>query len=813
MVTVRATLFLSGSLLAWSVPAMAQEAAPGAVPSAVQPTPEARTDNPRPGSEATQDSAEIIVTATRRAEALKDVPLSVDVVSGADIKKLNLFDFKDVQALSPGLQLTNNDGRSNVATLRGVTFDPDSGSSPAVTVYINEVPVDPQTAFTGIYDVGQIEVLRGPQGIFRGQTSPAGSITLTTRRPNLNEPEGYVQATGTLRGSGNFQGGASIPLVPGTLAIRGAVLVDANRANQVRNVNGERSRGDTESARLSLRWSPSSKFNSVLTYQYLTNDVSPYIAVFGPGKQPSLLDPSRSGPALSIGDRRSVTEARPRFQNRTNLVTLAADYHFDGATLSFNGGYQDTLLKQSRDQDVANAVPNKSLNQTTSIPYRTWNADLRLTSSGDGPFSWSVGGNYFNTKNSVDVTQENDVFSGFAFTPLPAALATFPIDVAVQVPVKSIAYSGTASVGYEFTPTLKIEAGARYNWADIRRQSFLSVFLPTFGIYQLKNFPTISPQGADQHFRALTGGASLTWKVTPDVTTYVSYGRSFRPGVSAVAVTTPLDSSILITPKETSDSGEVGIKTSLFERRVNVNVSAFYQKFKNYIGYEPALTTNSSRVAGAVDPSTAPLPTFGNASSRGIEGQISARISDAFDLSVNASYADAHYDNAQIYCNDYNGDGAPDSNGTPRVPAGRQVAVCTRNDRLAQIPRFNLTANGEVHFAAGQLQPFLRGLVSYRPGFDSELDNYSYRAFTNISLFGGLRGPDNKWELSVFAKNLLDQARATRVGQGVATYPTTGLDPVTFQPTGAAGAPFDSGYRTAVISPPREIGVSLNFNW
>jgi iron complex outermembrane receptor protein len=129
---------------------------------------EAQQQAPAPAS-----ANEIIVTATRQEQTLQDTPMAVDVVTSDTITKLNVFDAKEIQNLSPGLQLTNNDGRSNVATLRGVTFDPDSGSSPAVEIFLNEVPTDAQTVFTAIYDVGQIEVLRGPQGLFRGRTSPA----------------------------------------------------------------------------------------------------------------------------------------------------------------------------------------------------------------------------------------------------------------------------------------------------------------------------------------------------------------------------------------------------------------------------------------------------------------------------------------------------------------------------------------------------------------------------------------------------------------------------------------------------------------
>lgn len=66
--------------------------------------------------------------------------MSVDVATGATLQKFNLLDVKDVQRLSPGLQLSNSSGRNNTATLRGVTFDPDQGTSPSVDLYINEVP-------------------------------------------------------------------------------------------------------------------------------------------------------------------------------------------------------------------------------------------------------------------------------------------------------------------------------------------------------------------------------------------------------------------------------------------------------------------------------------------------------------------------------------------------------------------------------------------------------------------------------------------------------------------------------------------------
>lgn len=211
------------------------------------------------------DENQIVVTATRDTRDLKDVAMSVDVTTGEELQKLNLFDAKDIARLSPGLELTNTTGRNNTTTLRGVTFDPDQGTGPAVQVYFNEAPADAQYVYTALYDIGQIEVLRGPQGTLRGLSSPAGAVTISSRRPSFNRAEGYGQATVTSRHGYNLQAGFGLPLSD-TLAVRVAGLIDGNRLNNVKNViRNERSRSRTESARVTLGWKPTADFTAYST--------------------------------------------------------------------------------------------------------------------------------------------------------------------------------------------------------------------------------------------------------------------------------------------------------------------------------------------------------------------------------------------------------------------------------------------------------------------------------------------------------------------------------------------------------------------
>jgi len=762
----------------------------------------AADEEPQAQAKATTSVNEIIVTATRQEQTLQDTPMAVDVVTADAIAKLNVFDAKEIQNLSPGLQLTNNDGRSNVATLRGVTFDPDSGSSPAVEIFLNEVPTDAQTVFTAIYDIGQIEVLRGPQGLFRGRTSPAGSILLGTQKANVYDFTGYAQGTATDRHAINAQVAANLPIIPGVLGMRAALLYDQNRVGNVTNVDGRHSSSKTMSGRVSFTLD-TGPLTANLMYQHLTSDTTPFGAVFGDGNQPSLAlgDPSFTGPVLTLKDRKSVTEGSFRFQNRTDFVTFNAAYDLGGPRLVYNGGYQDSFLRQDRDQDVGNAVPNYVRPQQLDVAYKIWNNELRLESTPGSRFTWAISGNYRDQRNHVPLSQSNDqLFALEGVGPIPPSVSYFPVLVDADILVKLKEYGLAGTLGYEIVDGLKITAGLRHTWSDVRRVQSTIVTLPSYGI----SMPA-TVDNSTQNKKAFTGGANISWQATSDITAYASYGHSFRPGVFAVGVTTSLDPSLLLTKDETSNGGEVGVKFNLLGGKVALNVAGFYQKFNNYIAYFAAFHTASAR-DGVIDTAISPLPFTGDAISQGAEMQLSVRPSQNVDFSINASYADAHYDNAEIPCNTY------DSAGNPTVPVGQQLSTCQSKDRLAQIPKFNLSANGEVRMPMGSVTPFLRGLVTYRPGFSSLRDNYKYRDYVKLDLFMGVRGGGGRWEVNLFAKNLLNQTRALAAGDSVFTQATSELD-FTYTPTGAGGIPFNSGYRTATITPPREFGITSIFRW
>src|SRR6195952_1590950 len=164
---------------------------------------------------------DIIVTARRRDETVQDVPLVVNVLTGGGIEKLNITRFEDIKSVVPGLSLqSSGDGFSFRASLRGVGYDSVASVPANVEFYVNEALVSPFALFQSLYDVGQIEVLRGPQGTLRGRAAPSGSITVTTRQPNLDEAGMFFNGSATDRSGYNASAGVNIPLVKGIAALR-----------------------------------------------------------------------------------------------------------------------------------------------------------------------------------------------------------------------------------------------------------------------------------------------------------------------------------------------------------------------------------------------------------------------------------------------------------------------------------------------------------------------------------------------------------------------------------------------------------------
>lgn len=729
-----------------------------------------------------QAAGDIIVTANKRAERLQDVPKSVDVVQGDTIQKLNLRSFAEIDQLAPGLSLTSKEPLTNSVTLRGVGFDPGSGVSPTVDIYLNETPLDASSAFRAMYDVGQIEVLRGPQGTLRGRTSPSGAITIATRRADLNEVDGYFQQTLTTQAGINSQGAVSVPVIPGVLAVRAAGLFDRNIGSGIRNLRtGDKDSDKTESGRLSVAFQPTSRLSFDLTYQYLNNRTLTNSLLF-------TLPGQTTNPVLEPSDRAALATKPGLFNYKAHIGTLGANLDLGGVALNYIGGYQN--IDQGRTSDIAygGAIPNFSQVQSFQSKTERVTQEVRLTSQGTRFWNFLFGAYYEHANSTTNLAQDQFLFQ---FVP-PGTPAQFvpKLDVGVFIPSKTDAYAVFTDHRFQVTGKDQLQVGLRY-----QETKAYSNFVTTLGGPVIGPVPVvtegISPANQNRTFRQLTGGASFRHEFSRDLTAYATYGRSYRPG-GVNATTTPLDESLLVTKAETSNNYEVGLKGALADRKVQFTLAVYQQDFKNYLAYTGSYLSVSSAKNGVVDANAA-FTFNADARVRGIEGTLSTQIGTQLQLGLSATYNDAKFKNATAPCNDFNGDGIPDSNGAQRVPVGQNVSFCRLNGRLSDQAPWGVSANAEYRVpVSGNREVFVRGLANYVPKREDPFTNVKYGDLLNNSVFLGVRGPDNAYEFSVFAKNLANVAVLTTRGSVQVDYSV-----------------FPTGYAVGTVVRPREFG--LNF--
>jgi iron complex outermembrane receptor protein len=294
-----------------------------------------------PADEATAGDETIIVNARRNAEDVQDVPVTVQVVTGDSLQKLAITSVEEVSKIAPGLTLVNAGSNTSV-TLRGVTWLPGSGT-PATPIYLNDIAFDPAQVIVSLFDVGQIEVLRGPQGTSRGAPSISGAVTITTRKPDLNEFGGYVQG---LYGSGDhtdLQGAINVPIIKDVLAVRLAANIEDSNGSRIESVNSAiKSSYKDRSYRATVLLTPTDTLSFQAMYQQRKSRTLNFTQVAGtgspgqagfPGIRPTIAA-NFNGPALTAADRASVQDFPSINDQHIDLLTFNASWDVLGHNVS-----------------------------------------------------------------------------------------------------------------------------------------------------------------------------------------------------------------------------------------------------------------------------------------------------------------------------------------------------------------------------------------------------------------------------------------------------------------------------------------------
>jgi iron complex outermembrane receptor protein len=781
---------------------------------------------------------EIVVSARRREESAQDVPLVVNAVTSESLDKLNIREFKDIQSLVPGLSLgSSQNGIGVQASLRGVAYDVNaSGNNGTIEFYLNEAHLSAGILFQSMFDVGQIEVLRGPQGTLRGRASPSGSITVTTRKPDLNEAGGYLNGfvndqKRDIHGW-NLNGAINVPIIEGKLGIRVAGVMDENQDNTVFSINNSlEPHQETQGGRISVRAEPFDFLSLNGSYTVTRREARSYDQV----ESASVRDPSAPASPVLIeaSDRLSVMQIPRNIKQQFEIWNWQAQLRYAGQKLDYVGSHNTQHYLSFGPNDVGSFFGStfpaalRNSGQATDTHATETTHEFRLSNEERiaGLFDYVVGYYYDKLDSPSVLDTQTALFGGF-FTP-PAAFVPTPANFLqiIHTPVSR----GGGSVEKSFFGNLTAHVGQFEIAGGLRHIKFHSTGDLFIGGVRL-------PAGdEDRTINHTIYSASVTYHVTPDVMVYASTGSSFRPGAStnAVILNALTNPGPLITPyynpdPETSKSYEIGFKSEFLDHRLRLNVSAYHQDYKNFIFSDRNVFiagrdgTGTNRVIIA-----SPLLAVGvPAKVDGIEGELGFRVTPHFDFSVTASYSKSKIKNASIPCNDYfPRDGVPDS--TSQVPTydqiiaannGQQVAFCTVNYSAGVTPPFSATVQSEISQPLGDTfgEAYLRGLFSFYGDSKNDPANAfdDVKSYGILNLYAGLRGSDGGWDVGVYAKNLFDVGRALIVSQNALSTSyqqlfCTAQIPACNGATTTFGQNATSTYRSVQYTPPREIGINF----
>ncbi|MFC4312543.1 TonB-dependent receptor [Steroidobacter flavus] len=754
---------------------------------------------------------EIVVTARRRFESLQDVPQTVNAVTSDALQELNLQRFEDVQAVVPGLTLSGgNSGYTTAATVRGASFEVESGATATVEFYLNDSPIQSNYLFQSMYDLGQIEVLRGPQGTLRGRASPSGSITVTSQRPDLTDFGGYLNVTATNQQGSNVNGAVNVPIVTDRLALRVAGLFDENDYDQVRSINNSTHPFQrSKSGRATLLWEPTDTINATVMYQNIDRTLHSFDAY----QSFHLVEPTApvvntaTDPEIAASDRLSITDGAREATQDMDIITAQLNWSVAGQVLSYVGSYTEQELNALSPQDRGNRARGLEIYQDLHIHETNKSHELRLASEERlfNVLDYTVGAFYFDSTTPSEYTSETIV--GIQAGPIINPITVVRTPIVRRGGFEERSFFGNLT--YHFSDRTELSGGLRRITYETKDVTLLNG--RALADIADKEEPTIYNVAASHRF-------------TDDFMVYVNHGKSWRNGPSTIGVTrelTPRLDQFTNLEEETSKSYEAGFKADWLNRRLRVNASLFYQDFSNFIYRGPPVYYVNFDQTGPI-PSTFNFVANVDATVKGGELEVTFQPSDRLRIGAAFSYAKGEIDNGLVACNDFNRDGIPDRN--PPAPTVQQitdaagnneaVASCRVNDRLSFAPDWSATLTPEYALPiTPRMDAFVRGLFTYYPSNERDPNN-SYDqvgAYGLLNLYAGIRSPDGAWEVALFAKNATNTGETLELGGSPMTTNYQRLLPPTFQTT--EGSSLASPYMTARYTPPREIGLNVRYSF
>lgn len=647
-----------------------------------------------------QQLEEVIVTATKRAESVLDVPIAMTVMTGTEARMLNLNDIKDVISFTPGVSGNSKDSFLDTVSVRGIRTNLfGNGADPSIGMYVNGLYQGRNgSGVSSMFDVERSEVLRGPQGFLFARNAVSGAINVITSKASTEGLEGYAEVDVGERGVFVFEGAVNLPLTD-NLAMRIAGF-HTEEDGYVENLQGSPDEifHDNDSLRVSFRYE-TEKFTGDLILQY--DDRKQFGSVYrSTGTGPAfneVLPAFNGGVPFARGNDRTVNANNltdPRDDAEIYSLALLMDYDLGWATLTSVTGYKDHSYEYAEDFD---GTPLNLFEYDQFQEGEYFEQELRLTSNSEGPLSWYTGASVY--KEEIDTLaggyQEEDVYcqlylytstcqeyyddAGYDFTASTNGL----INDRNLTEGKYQGYSAYVNLDYQINDNFDVSVGVRYSWDE---KEFDNTKLADSGGSGFSGgifVPFDTPEGAisdTQDWNETTYRLIANWRPNEDTLVFGSITTGYKPGgfgsqqIENIAGGQTVSEGIPGRDRpadlgpETVTSFEVGYKGTLMDGRTQLSVTAFFYEYEDLQSF---FTEGINTIAGNV----------GTLEGWGTEVELNTAITENVTLRLGGSWLDTEGTGIQAFCgagetlDPVNGGDACEGNSVPLTPEFTAFAV------------------------------------------------------------------------------------------------------------------------------------------
>ncbi|MBA4150708.1 MAG: TonB-dependent receptor [Verrucomicrobia bacterium] len=492
-------------------------------------------------------------SATNELQGITQAANAVTVLSGEQIRPGSITTTRELGTYLPNVTVfdANND-RTPKFSVRGLRENNFAAGEPAIGFYVDDIPyTDLNSRGLALFDVEQIEFLRGPQSSLFGASGPGGVVNVVTRQPG-DTWEGRAGFAYGNYNSQTYDAAVRGPIIAETLSL-GVSGIYSTRDGFVRNVMTGSRMDDKETlgGRAQLRWTPTDTLDfSLIVHGQQFNDG--FVPTYFPRFDPSPFRVRRDFEGHVDTDTWGVA-LKGSFQNELLKVTSVTSYRNWQQDLLQDFAFSPTLKRLG--------FNNPELNQ--------WSEEFRVQSNDpDQPLQW-LGGLYFshsdakNDSGSVDFT-------------------IFPLDFPPPTTYRTLSenenstYAVFGQATYTIGEKLDLTAGLRFSYEDRSMDRGSNLENPFYGTIPISSY------SVSDEFTDLSPRFGASYQVTDAIETYASVRRGFQSGGFNAANNNPAMSRY-----DSSHSWhyEIGAKSKFLEDRLFVNAAVFYSDYDDYQTY------------------------------------------------------------------------------------------------------------------------------------------------------------------------------------------------------------------------------------